>query len=73
VVAIGDGEKDGGLAEEVLPAIAPYLPDALRTPYEIVSPQLFGYHLSLRIGLNPDNPSPGGIISRVVQGVRIYE
>jgi tagatose-6-phosphate ketose/aldose isomerase len=73
VVAIGDGEKDGGLAAEVLPAIAPSLPDALRTPYEIVSPQLFGYHLSLRIGLNPDNPSPGGIISRVVQGVRIYE
>jgi tagatose-6-phosphate ketose/aldose isomerase len=72
VVAIGDGEKDGGLAEEILPAIAPRLPDALRTPYEIVFPQLFGYHLSLRIGLNPDNPSPGGIINRVVQGVRIH-
>jgi tagatose-6-phosphate ketose/aldose isomerase len=72
VVAIGDGEKDGGLAEEILPAIAPRLSDALRTPYEIVFPQLFGYHLSRRIGLNPDNPSPGGIINRVVQGVRIH-
>jgi tagatose-6-phosphate ketose/aldose isomerase len=72
VVAIGDGEKDAGLAEELLPAIAPHLPDALRTPYEIVSPQLLGFHLSLRIGLNPDNPSPGGIINRVVQGVRVH-
>jgi len=33
---------------------------------------LLGYHLSLRIGLNPDNPSPEGVINRVVQGVRIY-
>jgi tagatose-6-phosphate ketose/aldose isomerase len=72
VVAIGDSERDGGLAEEVLPAIAPQLHDTLRTPYEIVFPQLLGYHLSLRIGLNPDNPSPGGIINRVVQGVRVH-
>jgi len=28
--------------------------------------------LSLGIGLNPDNPSPNGVINRVVQGVRIY-
>jgi len=72
LVAIGDSEKDDGLADELLPAIAPQLSDALRTPYEIVSGQLLGYHLGLRIGLNPDNPSPGGIINRVVQGVRIH-
>jgi tagatose-6-phosphate ketose/aldose isomerase len=72
VVAIGDGEKDNELAEEVLPAIAPQLHDSLRTPYEIVFPQLLGYHLGLRMGLNPDNPSPGGIINRVVRGVRVY-
>jgi tagatose-6-phosphate ketose/aldose isomerase len=46
--------------------------DALRTPYEILGPQLIGYHLSLRIGLNPDNPSPDGVINRVVQGVTIH-
>jgi tagatose-6-phosphate ketose/aldose isomerase len=33
---------------------------------------LLGYHLSLRLGLNPDNPSPEGVISRVVQGVKIH-
>jgi hypothetical protein len=27
----------------------------------------------LRLGLNPDSPSPSGVINRVVQGVVIYE
>ena len=56
----------------VIPAVAPRENDALRTPYEILGPQLIGYHLSLGIGLNPDNPSPNGVINRVVQGVRIH-
>jgi len=58
---------------ETVPAMAADLPDMLRTPFEIVFPQLLAYHLSLREDLNPDNPSPGGVIHRVVQGVRIYE
>ena len=58
---------------EIAPAMAPDLPDILRTPFEIVFPQLVAYHLSLRAELNPDSPSPGGVINRVVQGVRIYE
>lgn len=67
-----NGAEPEQLFDEVLPAVAPQLPDDLRTPFEIVTPQLLGYHLSLQIGLNPDNPSPDGIINRVVQGVRIY-
>ena len=35
--------------------------------------QLLGYFKSLQLGLNPDNPSVSGSISRVVQGVTIYE
>jgi tagatose-6-phosphate ketose/aldose isomerase len=58
---------------EVAPAMAPDLPDILRTPFEIVFPQLLAYHLSLGAELNPDSPSPTGVINRVVQGVRIYE
>lgn len=72
LVAIGDSEQVGEVADEVLPAIAPQLHDSLRTPYEIVFPQLLGYHLGLSVGLNPDNPSPTGIINRVVQGFRVY-
>ncbi|MBZ9630850.1 SIS domain-containing protein [Salegentibacter sp. LM13S] len=35
--------------------------------------QLLGYYTSMRMGLNPDNPSVSGAISRVVEGVHIYE
>jgi len=73
LVGIVDPAASKGLFDEVIPAVTPHANDALRTPYEILGPQLIGYHLSLRIGLNPDNPSPNGVINRVVQGVRIYQ
>ncbi|MGA2558729.1 MAG: hypothetical protein ABSF17_03550 [Terracidiphilus sp.] len=72
IVGIVDPGASKGLFDEVIPAVAPQMIDALRTPYEILGPQLIGYHLSLRIGLNPDNPSPDGVINRVVQGVTIH-
>lgn len=72
LVAIGGPRESEPLFDETIAAIAPDEDDALRTPYEIVGPQLLGYHLSLRLGLNPDNPSPDGIINRVVRGVRIH-
>lgn len=72
LVGIVDPGASKGSFDEVIPAVAPRAIDALRTPYEILGPQLIGYHLSLRIGLNPDNPSPNGVINRVVQGVRIH-
>lgn len=55
------------------PAVAPGLADELRVPFEILFGQLLAYHLSLRSGLNPDSPSPHGVITRVVQGVRVHE
>lgn len=74
LVGIADehDSSNRNLFDEVIPAIAPEANDALRTPFEILGPQLLGYYLSLRIGLNPDNPSPDGVINRVVQGVKIY-
>ncbi|KQS27848.1 SIS domain-containing protein [Dyadobacter sp. Leaf189] len=35
--------------------------------------QLMGYYSALHAGLNPDSPSTSGSISRVVQGVNIYQ
>jgi len=72
LVALGQPETNAGMFDEVISTAASSLPDYLRTPAEIVFPQLLGYHLSLRLGLDPDNPSPGRIITRVVEGVRIY-
>jgi len=56
-----------------IPALAPELSDKLRTPFEIVFAQLFAFFLSVELNMNPDDPSPSGVINRVVQGVRIYE
>ena len=53
-------------------AMAGELPDHLRTPFEIIFPQLLAYELSLRSGLDPDSPSPEGIITRVVPGIHIH-
>ncbi len=71
-VVIAGANEDGSGFDDVIPAVLPDAPDDLRTPFEILIPQLLGYHLSLRIGLNPDNPSPEGVINRVVQGVKIH-
>lgn len=40
---------------------------------EILIAQLLGYYKSLNLGLDPDNPSKSGTISRVVEGVKIYQ
>ena len=72
LVGIADPDDATGSFDEVIPAVLPEAADDLRTPFEILIPQLLGYHLSLAIGLNPDNPSPEGVIHRVVQGVRIH-
>jgi tagatose-6-phosphate ketose/aldose isomerase len=47
-------------------------PDAdLLFPY-IVPAQLFALHVSLALGLTPDQPNASGTVNRVVQGVRIH-
>jgi len=73
IVAIQPPPPGNGFVSESIPALAPELPDELRTPFEIVFPQLLAWHLSVTNGLNPDSPSPDGVITRVVEGVRIYE
>jgi tagatose-6-phosphate ketose/aldose isomerase len=72
IVGIAGPNDSGGLFDDVIPAVAPRADDALRTPYEIIGPQLLGYYSSLGIGLNPDNPSPDGIINRVVRDFKIH-
>ena len=49
------------------------LPDSLRTPFEVPFAQLLAYHLSLHVKVNPDNPSPGGVVTRVVNPFSLHK
>lgn len=41
--------------------------------YYVLPAQLIGFYKSLQLGLQPDQPSVSGAITRVVEGVHIYE
>jgi tagatose-6-phosphate ketose/aldose isomerase len=62
----------GRLADHVLSLDAPDLRDEYRAPVDVILAQLLGLFCSLRLGLQPDCPSPNGAISRVVSHVNIY-
>jgi len=49
-----------------------FLSDEERAICGVLTAQILGVYRSISLGLSPDNPSPSGSISRVVQGVTIY-
>lgn len=55
-----------------LPGAEPRVPDDLMPPVDILLPQVLALSLSLARGLDPDNPSPRGVINRVAQGVKLH-
>jgi tagatose-6-phosphate ketose/aldose isomerase len=66
-----DIEACADLVVELAPNRQP-ISDLYKAPAAIIFPQLLALFRSLAEGLSPDAPSPGGVIHRVVQGVRIY-
>jgi tagatose-6-phosphate ketose/aldose isomerase len=62
----------GQVADHVLSLDAPSLLDEYRAPVDVMLAQLLGLFCSLKLGLQPDCPSPNGAISRVVSHVNIY-
>lgn len=48
------------------------IPEELLSVFYVLPAQIIGFYKSLKLGLSPDNPSKSGSISRVVQGVKIY-
>jgi tagatose-6-phosphate ketose/aldose isomerase len=73
LVPLGTADSTDGLGENLVPAVVPGIPDELRTPFEIVFLQLLGYYLSFVLGLDPDNPSPSGVITRVVRKFELHD
>ena len=49
------------------------LPDAYRPPVDVIFGQILGLYFSMSHGLQPDAPSPQGVISRVVSDFTIYQ
>lgn len=69
----GTGEDDGPMDHRISVEIAGRLPECLWAILSVLPAQMIGYFSSVELGLNPDDPSPEGTISRVVEGVTIYE
>jgi tagatose-6-phosphate ketose/aldose isomerase len=72
VVAPDSTTQLDGLVDHVLSLNTPRLADEYRAPVDVILAQLLGLFSSLRLGLQPDCPSPNGAISRVVSHVNIY-
>jgi tagatose-6-phosphate ketose/aldose isomerase len=56
----------------VSPSSAQAIPDAYRPPLDVIFGQLLGLFFSIHCNLQPDVPSPNGVINRVVQNVEIH-
>jgi tagatose-6-phosphate ketose/aldose isomerase len=57
---------------EVPPSAGEAIHDDFRPPIDVMLAQTLALGVSLQHGLDPDNPSPEGVINRVAQGVTIY-
>ncbi|RXH54611.1 Galactosamine-6-phosphate isomerase [Granulicella sibirica] len=73
-IAVGPAsmrEEFRGCCESYL-AVPDEIGDGYRPVVDVIFGQLLGLFNSVAHGLKPDAPSPGGVISRVVQEFRIY-
>ena len=72
-VTAGNGEEISELVDYRLPLNCPVdFPDYYRPVLDVMLGQLLGLFASLRCGLKPDQPSPTGAITRVVQPIKLY-
>ena len=73
VVTTGEGADASALAEYCLRLGAKSdFPDQDRPVLDVMLGQLLGLFTSMRCGLKPDQPSPNGAITRVVQPIKLY-
>lgn len=71
-LVIGDVHPSMSPRDWFIPGNAPGIPDGLRTPFEVPFAQLLAYHLAVKCGVDPDNPSLDGAITRVVRPFKIH-
>lgn len=72
-VTTGEGRDAANLVDYCLPVgCESDFPDLYRPVLDVMLGQLLGLFASLRCGLKPDQPSPNGTITRVVQPIKLY-
>jgi tagatose-6-phosphate ketose/aldose isomerase len=71
-VTAGDGADIAQLTDYALSVGPSGIPDQYRPVLDVMLGQLIGLFASMRCGLKPDQPSPSGTITRVVQPIAIY-
>jgi tagatose-6-phosphate ketose/aldose isomerase len=72
-VTSGDAADISELVDHRLSLNCPVdFPDYYRPALDVMLGQLLGLFASLRCGLKPDQPSPTGAITRVVQPIKLY-
>jgi D-galactosamine 6-phosphate deaminase/isomerase len=72
VVTAGSGDDVSALADYTLSLNCADFPDQYRPVLDVMLGQLIGLFASMRCGLKPDQPSPGGTITRVVAPIKLY-
>lgn len=74
-VAIGNKNNMGGIKFDLsiqFPDDISEIPEDFLPVFYIIPAQIIAFYKSMSLGLSPDSPSARGAISRVVQGVKIY-
>jgi tagatose-6-phosphate ketose/aldose isomerase len=72
-ITAGDGAEVSDLVDYRLALACPAdFPDYYRPALDVMLGQLLGLFASMRCGLKPDEPSPTGAITRVVQPIKLY-
>ncbi|HEV2400393.1 MAG TPA: tagatose-6-phosphate ketose isomerase [Candidatus Sulfotelmatobacter sp.] len=72
-VTAGDSNDLDGLVDSCLSLELPTnFHDYYRPVLDVMMGQLLGLFASMRCGLKPDQPSPNGAITRVVQPIKLY-
>jgi hypothetical protein len=72
VVTARSGDDVSALADFTLSLNCADFPDQYRPVLDVMLGQLIGLFASMRCGLKPDQPSPGGTITRVVAPIKLY-
>jgi tagatose-6-phosphate ketose/aldose isomerase len=72
VVGASELATDSYAEDYLAPAGVTGIADEYRAPVDVMFGQLLGLFSSIQWKLMPDSPSPGGVITRVVEKVNIY-